>query len=254
MPAKSGQTTTVLLIDEQDTTLWSVPSEKMPEVVGGELVSCLSTDAFVASLQKKQPVAYFLPCLPDGGRIVGLRQATDVELVVVEYPPHLRSILFADAAAPNSRVHYRLAFPWVYICLSFNDGRWNGVYHFYRNGPATEEDNVLGCPNLYNTATDGYVCMGKGLAIPLGARSLHQQVEWGLRMFWGGVRNTEIVGAWNVSTTLQGHPNTLIEWQRMSEQDPQFILKIPWMTINTLQHVLTATSYRWDLAPSEEGM
>jgi hypothetical protein len=193
--------------------------------------------------------------LEDGGRIVG-RSSVDhtiesyTEVVAVEYPPHVRTISFMTKNEEDRPVLYRLAFPWVYVFLTFSEDKWLNLHLFYRNSPVSATDDVLGSPNLYNATEEGYVCMGEALVSPPKDLLFHQQVEWCLRHFWGGIRNKDIVTGWLECTTLSNHPATLWDWERKSQIDPTFILTIPWRTVNTMLHILyTTEGDRWAMMP-----
>ena len=181
----------------------------------------------------------FTPQL-QGGHLLARKSRGEKECVVVEFRPAVRRIIEkVDQSDERARL---LAFPWVYLVIRFRSGAVDKMYVFYRNSRAEDPSVELYLPNLPNVygRDRGYkICTGSvsGLdpAWPLACR-----LDWLVRSFWDSQFNRDLLSEhWSPSTRLAGHPRSFAEWGRKSQEDPSFILKIPWRPLGkTIQDLL----------------
>lgn len=181
----------------------------------------------------------YLPQLSDG-QIIARKTKGVREVVVVEYRPAVRRIIWSEDKRTD-RLH-QLAFPYVYLVIRFYNGAVDTMYVYYRN-EGTESLSadlyLSNLPNVYGSDYGYKICTGtiSGLQSDW---SFAKKLNWLAQQFWNSQFNKDLISYhWEPSMRLVGHPRSFADWEEKSRSDPGFILKIQWRSANkTIQQVL----------------
>jgi hypothetical protein len=201
----------------------------------------VKVEAWLEKVMADRGEQMFAPALSDG-RILARKTKGSREVVVIEFAPTIRRIIWSEDKSESDERAYSVAFPWTYLVVRFYNGSVDKMYVFYRNDPAqsmSADFCLPNLPNLYGQGDDYKICTGtiSGLQTDW---SLEKKLDWLSRKFWDSQFNKDLRGEhWDPSRKLTGHPQSFSEWEEKSRSDPGFILKIPWRPLGkTLQQVL----------------
>ena len=162
-----------------------------------------------------------IDALPEGTKFFFSHGGT--QIVVVEQKPQLRSLHFhSDFEGGGGR--YNLAFPYIIFLIIFRNGEFNGLGIYYANKPMTSLDSEVFSSNLPNVANNG-VCTGfHGCQ----ASSLAGKVEEVIAHFWQSQFNNDYRHGYRRMADRGGAFRNLKTWQKASQKDPLFVLRVNW--------------------------
>lgn len=173
-----------------------------------------------------------LPLVNNSGSIDALPEGTKFffshggrQIVVIEQKPQLRSLDFhTDFRGGGGR--YNLAFPYVIFLLIFRNGEFNGLCIYYANKPMGSLDSEVFSSNLPNVDRSNGVCTGfRGCQ----SSSLAGKVEEVIAHFWQSQFNNDLSGNYSDMATRGGVFSKLKTWQKASQEDPLFVLRVNWL-------------------------
>jgi hypothetical protein len=192
--------------------------------------------AELARVLPRKPSCAFLP------RDVRLWwEWNDVTGVIVELPPHVRTVrwLAADSPAdfgPGARYErYRLAFPYVVLLLVFRRGALSGWQQlFYRRAPLGADEDLL-LPNLLNVA-DAYRQRCWLCLVNLGdlaRKSWPEKIAAVVtHTFTAGFNRSAEVNEghsyWSRSKSVDPRVAGAEAWQEASAANPYFAVDVAW--------------------------
>ncbi len=182
-----------------------------------------------------------VPILPDNTKYYAT--SNEVKVVVLEYKPQVRSVMFNRRFESTSyrreevdkadNATYRLAFPYAIIILKFWQGKFSGIYIYYRNEPLTSVDDMLFTSNFPNiSGAKSAVCMGTEFGTHVqylsGDTNFCKLTEYVVKSFWGTAFNPDYVCLMREGANLDPRLATVLTWEQATKEDPFFMLKIPW--------------------------
>jgi len=174
---------------------------------------------------------------PEGTKLYSQRQGMNV--VVIEEKPRTRTVLFDGFACQefHDRESYQLAFPYVIYILLFakHDSNYNfgGLQVGYRNDPLTSnEDEICFCnlPNISEMA----VCLNWNKA----DSNLAKLCEECITHFWSSHFNNDGSENWQHMAKKDRRLSTPEAWERATEADPLFVLKVNWQKHCDLREIV----------------
>lgn len=217
-----------------------------------QALTSVKVQAFVEALVQQSERAGFPGMLIDGVRFV--RMQGPATAVCLELPPQVRTVRWLDDASPadfGRRAQYqqvRLAFPYLVVLVAFWNGALSGQQQlFYRTAPIASENDALFLPNLYNVA-EAYgqlcwLCLQKlgSLATVPWEHKLRRIVEH----LWSAFNRSSEVhegnSYWGKMRHLDRRLQSVATWQGQSEQDPLFVLSVPWQPAKvTVRQIMDA--------------
>lgn len=220
---------------------------------GESIVMRLPLAKVVQHLAQAQPRSAFPDGSPIPDQVRYIHTRGDATLVVVELSPQVRRVRWVSETSlfrHGDETRYEsvnLAFPFIVIPILFKEGALSGCQQlFYRTRPLSSEEDPLFLPNLLNVATAydflSWFCLKKMedvSRLPLGC-----QIEKVIEHLWGAGFNesADSHGSyWNRMRAAKLDPriSSLESWARATEEDPLFMVKIPWQNAGvTLREVI----------------
>ena len=184
------------------------------------------------------------PILPEGAKL--LIRRGDTTVVVVEQKPQIRTVMFSRSfinhfgglgvVEQGRDERFRLAFPYTLFVIRLIKGRVNAVGFFYRNEPLSSINDPVFAPNLPNIGAGGWVCMGSSFKLNKDT-DLASQVEQVISYFWNSEFNVDL-SSWFQSMAKQSvELGTLKRWEKETERDPAFVLKVDWHKLSSLESI-----------------
>lgn len=185
-----------------------------------------------------------LEVVPSGTKL--LKQIGNYKLVVVEYPPQVRTLHFANEHTEGGGVgHFKLALPYTVFLvwvntLDKNVNQCATVRMGYLKKPLDSLQSIIYPSNLPNTKNDFSICMGGTWTDQISKQTqaeLHGQapkkpiakiVEDAVSYFWNSTFNNDIPDQFRHGVGLDPRISSLNRWARETEIDPLFMLKIDW--------------------------
>lgn len=209
---------------------------------------------FVESLAWDQPRSVFSDGSPIPDFVRYIHTRGNSTLVVIELFPQVRQVSWIS---DDSKIRYgegtryesvNLAFPFIVIPTLFING-WMCNYQqlFYRTRPLSSEQDALFLPNLLNVAPAyGYIsCFCLKEIENVSGLAMGEQIQKVIQHFWEAGFNESMNphggSYWDRMRRVNLDPriSSLECWQRATQEDPLFMLKIPWKIAGvTLQEVV----------------
>lgn len=169
--------------------------------------------------------------LPDGTKL--LLNRGDTTAVVIEQKPQVRTMNIKG-------VTYHLGFPYVVFLLIFKESPSQVSYLqklcvFFSNETMTNPYIKLRRANFSNIDTDGRVHFCRYERPPDSKITLTEQTENALAAFWQARFTGNICSDHRRDGKIlyDGSPASLLKWERLTLQDPRFVLKVDWPTMLT---------------------
>lgn len=235
--------------------------EDLIEIRGGE-VFLRREESIVLKLPLADALRQWAQCqprsaFPDGSPIPDpvryIHTRGDATLVVIELSPQVRRVRWVSDTSPiryGEGTKYdsvNLAFPFIIIPVLFRGGAITGCQQlFYRTRPLSSEDDSLFLPNVLNVAKAyDYLCwfclkkMEEVSHLPY-----QRKVEKVIEHLWeaGFNESADSHGSyWSRmrEANLDPRISSIENWERATEADPLFILKVPWRSAGvTLSEVI----------------
>jgi len=194
---------------------------------------------------------------PDGSPMCdGIRFFTsrgNATVAVIEFEPQVRAVHWIDTDClkpfgEGSRYRkVRLSFPYMVMVVLFVEGRLSGSQQlFYRREPISTDQDLLDYPNLLNTAK-GYgnlcwLCLAQMSHV--GALSWNKKIEAVVQHFWEAGFNLsseyhEGMSYFQKMKDLDPRLKSIAEWEKATQEDPLFMIKIPWKSTGmTIREVI----------------
>lgn len=193
-------------------------------------------DEWLGAVLAARGEEFFVPQLSNG-RIVARKTKGVREVVVIEFQPAVRRIIWSEDKRTERA--YQVAFPFVYMVVLVHNGAVEAMYVYYRNEGAESLGAELLLPNLPNVSGECNICTGTISGVQ-SDWSFAKKLDWLVRKFWDSQFNRDLDNyQWDPSRKLDGHPRTFAEWEEKTRSDPSFILKIQWRSSGkTIQQVL----------------
>jgi hypothetical protein len=233
-----------------------------------QALTSVKVQAFVDALVQQSERPAFPGMLIDGMRFV--RMQGPATAVCLELPPQVRTVRWLDDASPadfGRRAQYqqvRLAFPYMVVLVAFWNGALSGQQQlYYRSAPIASEADTLFFPNLYNVAEAyGQLCwlclqkLGSLATVPWESK-LRRIVEH----LWSAFNRSSEVhegnSYWGKMSHLDRRLQNVAAWQCESEQNPLFVLSVPWQSANVsirqiMDEQLAATTRSRPLATDKD--
>jgi hypothetical protein len=178
------------------------------------------------------------PLLVPGTRAV--HRLGDKTVVVIEQPPQRRRVVWAnageDASLPeDAPVPRWLAFPYVVILLSFENGEADGYHQlYYRVAPLDTLDAPLQQANLLNVTTGRgspahWLCIGQA---PLQQLDWPTRLERALESLWDAPFNLDFEvprgSGYTRLRRIDPRIASAAAWEEASRADPLFPLHVAW--------------------------
>jgi hypothetical protein len=161
-------------------------------------------------------------------------------VLVLEEPPRRRRVIWVNGGdnpglPEDASIPRWLAFPYVVIVLSFEDGEGDGYHQlYYRTTPLDSLDAPLLHANLLNVTTGRdspahWLCLGQE---PLASLDWPEKVQQALHTLWATPFNFDFeVPRGSGFTRLRTLDPRIVSgavWERASEVDPLFPLQVNW--------------------------
>lgn len=204
--------------------------------------------------------------LPDSVRFVQRRGSSTV--LVMELPPQIRQVRWLSTSSPSpygpgSKYEpTTLAFPYLVIFVLFSGGNLTGYQQlFYRTEPIGSANDPLFLPNLLNVA-EGYglktwLCLANMNVAEVASLPWNKKVCRILEHFWEAGFNQsseyhEGNSYWRKMTEarLDARISSIESWQQATQEDPLFMLKVPWKPSGLTVKQVTASMLAHGCAPS----
>jgi vacuolar-type H+-ATPase subunit E/Vma4 len=197
-------------------------------------------DSFQQMKEKQDDSPYVIP---RNARIAYTKGNRTV--VVIEQEPQVRTMQFTSgllkdhekkaASVTPSGFRYRLALPYVYFFIVFDNGNFSYIEVYFRNKAIQSVKNSVYCatiPNIHHSESYSRlyspVCLGPSFSIS-NSSSISVQCEEVITYFWQSSFSGDLgkVGQ-NDGSTLDPRISNYKVWQEESDKDPLFILDVKW--------------------------
>ncbi|MDO8669560.1 MAG: hypothetical protein Q7K65_04680 [Candidatus Buchananbacteria bacterium] len=177
-----------------------------------------------------------VPLVNDRGSVDALPEGTkfffshgETQIVVVEQKPQMRTLHFMDEFVGGDGC-YNLALPYVIFVIIFHEGQFRLLYLYYANKPMVSLDSQVFHSNLPNIHGGHDVCLGfRGCR----ATSLSGKVEEVIAHFWQSRFNNDLNDWYRHFADQERVFRNLASWQKASQDDPLFVLKVNWPSSNS---------------------
>jgi hypothetical protein len=191
----------------------------------------------LAAAARRDDCEAFPDAIPDGLRFH--RRRGDVEVVVLEEPPAVRTVrwLRDDSPAPfGPLARYqtaRLAFPYVVMILGLRAGALTGRGQcFYRVTPLQDLADPLLFPNLRNVAHAhgqlAWVCLRK-MKVDLASLPWTEKVRQIREHFWqAGFNSSCETSYWQTMRDVDPRVASIAAWEEATDRDRFFPLRVAW--------------------------
>ncbi|MBI5420809.1 MAG: hypothetical protein HZA35_00640 [Parcubacteria group bacterium] len=167
---------------------------------------------------------------------------THYQIFCIENPPQQRTIHILEETR-------RLALPWIYFIVVFHDVGLFSLYAFYRNTPLTSLDDTLYFPNLPNISPVGFeCCLGPGRPY-ISLKNKHWS-EALFTYFWGSsFRNdgSSYIDFYRETEKRIPELKDLDTWENISNENPLFVLGLPWKEMSTLRTFIERLSTDFEI-------
>lgn len=205
---------------------------------------------FIEGLSREQPRSVLSDGSPIPDQVRYIHTRGDATLAVIELSPQVRRVrwISADSKMPfDEGTQYEsvnLAFPFIVLLILFRKGNLcNYQQLFYRTRPLRSEKEKLYFPNLLNVAPAyGYIScfcvrkIGNISALPMG-----YQIQKLIQHFWEAGFNESMNthgSYWDRMRRANLDPriSSLDNWRKATEEDPLFMLTVPWRSAGVTVH------------------
>ncbi len=210
---------------------------------GGELLSEAPLSRLLTQLRANDGSAVRIDPLPHRLRLLRLRR--EVVGMVVEHPPHARTVRWiADGSRPyGPKARYRdvyLEFPFVVLLLVFRDGTPTGFQQLYYSKRGLDVEQDLYLPNLLNVAK-GYeqrcwVCLQHlpDVSQLPWVEKLNAIVDHVFTAAWNrSAEEHEGNSYWSAMKGLDRRVSSVQAWERETRKNRGFACEVPWKRAGT---------------------
>jgi hypothetical protein len=258
--AKALQTMIKQGMETQFNRMAQELSGKLDENVGATLIDTTLglTEKVWDSLQQlkeKQEDSPYL--IPKNCRIAYTKGNRTV--IIIEQEPQMRTVGFTqsllhddekrEAISSGGGIYkFNLAFPYVYFFVIFDNGKFNGLEIYFRNKALTSSKDHLCFAPLPNIRNDqdqigryiGTMCLGGSFHNKGG--DFATVCEYIVSYFWQTHFSPDLgLYGCNRKDTLDPRIKSYATWQSESQENPLFILEIPWPNHLTVKGLLELT-------------
>lgn len=220
-------------------------------------------EAVMTELEKQNPRIDFAPGLNFGRWIASVTKGNKTA-VAVELPPGVREFHYRNASpgkedyATTPGQIFQVGFPYIILIVWFDGTIMERLFVYYSNSPIVTTDQSLcqcNLPNIYTTGWNGkmndQLCTG-AWGIPTNLNML-EKINRIVEEFLAAEYNLDLRSTrWNPATgfasdgsqtgkakAISNHPKSFEDWQKMSAEDPNFVLKLNWVSAGvTLEQIL----------------
>lgn len=176
-------------------------------------------------------------------------------VVVIEKHPHVRTLSFlagmqeiGDTAVGADRSERAtLSLPYTVFVFQFAKGVFNHVRCFWRTQPIHGFDDDLCNCVLPNIHVGGMVCLGTHPRKPTDICATCDEV---IESFWTSRFNKDLSTEWEEKERISSLIATGRDWQRNSETDPMFILRVPFRYHKSLREVIDGVGHGEEVSDS----
>lgn len=187
--------------------------------------------------------------LPPNTRIAYTKGIRTV--ILIEQEPQIRSILFDESLVGDEPIkiksglnyRYNLSFPYVYMFLVFDNGKFVKTNVYFRNKSLNSIREHVYCtplPNIY--ANDESVCMGNdNFTNKIHEEStVSKQTNKVITEFWQRTFNGHLEGLYekNYKENIDKRIKNFSTWHQNTELDSLFILNVNWKNGVTIKGVI----------------
>lgn len=158
----------------------------------------------------------------------------DVEVMVIEENPQVRTLFFGDDFSYAEKSSYSLSLPYVVYLFTFHDRTFRSLHCFFNDRPLSDLDDKLYIPFLTNI-NDFQCCLGNSFLIPSDARNDHNKiVQYTLNYFWNAAHNHH--WDYNFRSNINHFKRSdarlasLQAWEENTLKNPLFVIDdVSWM-------------------------
>lgn len=190
-------------------------------------------------LSETRKTSLTTPILPAGA--IHYAKKGERELVVCQFEPQIKSVVWTDLNRTNAQQRksdlnrYALAFPYIIIICLIADGNivygdYNFPKIFYRVSPISSLNDDLFHTNLQNVSKETHwLCLHPEYeATKTG--NIEHQVNALVSELWSGIFTDNMGGNddFQLSRNINHSIDSVEKWQKISADDPLFVLGINW--------------------------
>ncbi|MBI5153503.1 MAG: hypothetical protein HZA36_03545 [Parcubacteria group bacterium] len=169
-------------------------------------------------------------------------EQSDYQIFCIENAPQQRTLHIMEETR-------RLALPWIYFIVIFRDGYLENLYVFYRDASLTNLDDMLYLPNLPNIQSQHLTCcLGNNPFVSLKNDNWSETL---FTYFWGSSffeTRDSFIEFYEDAKKRIPELKDLETWEKMSIQNPLFVLKLPWKKALTLRTLIGKCLVRFKIA------